>query len=57
MYCKFKVMQVIFYILLNRGKYIQIDYLPPYCADIQAIAGKHKLCLLMVFSTFKSNQT
>ena len=32
------------------GKYIQVDYLPPYRADIQAIAGKHKLCLLMVYS-------
>ena len=39
------------------GKYIQVDCLSPYRADIQAIAVIHKLCLLIVYSAFKSNQT
>ena len=44
-------------VMKKLGKYIQVDYLPPYRDDIQAIAGRHKLCLLMVYSAFKSNQT
>lgn len=41
----------------NNGKYIQVDYFSLYLTDIKVIADIRKLCLLMVYSAFKSNQT
>ena len=39
------------------GKYIRVDYFSLYLTDIQVIADIRKLCLLMVYNAFKSNQT
>lgn len=44
-------------VMKKLGKYIQVDYFSLYLTDIHVIADIRKLCLLMVYSAFKSNQT